>query len=177
MEIENLLHKVIQVKRQLKSKNSSKFASSSSYVTHDGVTNRFSFEHLGQKVIFKPLSPRQVCDNHMKMKKKIEEERKEIEKVKKAKRKEKRKKKGVKSKKEVSKRNVEKKEALMVSWNEVKKILLAMKEVLFLLPTNMCFHRNRASLILPWKQHFLIGLPIEQILNKAKKSNKLVEKS
>ncbi|RDX89289.1 hypothetical protein CR513_29005, partial [Mucuna pruriens] len=27
-------------------------------VTHDGVPNRFSFEHLGQKVILKPLSPK-----------------------------------------------------------------------------------------------------------------------
>ncbi|RDY14439.1 hypothetical protein CR513_00482, partial [Mucuna pruriens] len=28
-------------------------------VTYDGVTNRFSFEHMGQKVVLKPLSPRE----------------------------------------------------------------------------------------------------------------------
>ncbi|RDX79661.1 hypothetical protein CR513_39893, partial [Mucuna pruriens] len=26
-------------------------------VTHDGVTNKFTFEHMGQKVVLKPLSP------------------------------------------------------------------------------------------------------------------------
>ncbi|RDX99683.1 hypothetical protein CR513_17239, partial [Mucuna pruriens] len=32
-------------------------------VTHDGVTNRFSFIHKGQKVTLKPLSPREVSED------------------------------------------------------------------------------------------------------------------
>ncbi|RDX79392.1 Hydroxyproline O-arabinosyltransferase 3, partial [Mucuna pruriens] len=38
-------------------------------VTHDEVSNKFSFEHMGQKVVLKPLSPREVCEDHLKIKK------------------------------------------------------------------------------------------------------------
>ncbi|RDX71126.1 hypothetical protein CR513_49563, partial [Mucuna pruriens] len=105
-------------------------------LTHDGLTNRFSFEHMGHKVTFKPLSPREN-----------EEERKEKEKDEKAKRNEINKR--VKSKKEVSKRNVEIKETLMVSRKEVKRVLLAMKEPLFLFPTNIYFNVSSPMLNLP----------------------------
>ncbi|RDX68640.1 hypothetical protein CR513_52345, partial [Mucuna pruriens] len=56
---------------------------------HDGVTNRFSFEHIRLKVILKPLSSLEVFkDQHKMKKKKREEERKESDKVERAKRKE-----------------------------------------------------------------------------------------
>ncbi|RDX84250.1 hypothetical protein CR513_34725, partial [Mucuna pruriens] len=29
-------------------------------VIHDGVTNRFTFVHMGQKIVFKPLSPKRI---------------------------------------------------------------------------------------------------------------------
>ncbi|RDX69699.1 hypothetical protein CR513_51152, partial [Mucuna pruriens] len=45
-------------------------------VTHDGVTNRFTFVHVGQKVVFKHLSPREVSEDQMKMTMKRKEERK-----------------------------------------------------------------------------------------------------
>ncbi|RDY12489.1 hypothetical protein CR513_02703, partial [Mucuna pruriens] len=32
-------------------------------VTHNGITNRFSFVHMGQKVTVKPLSPREVSED------------------------------------------------------------------------------------------------------------------
>ncbi|RDX95266.1 hypothetical protein CR513_22229, partial [Mucuna pruriens] len=32
-------------------------------VTHDRVTNRFSFVHMGQKVVLNPLSPRNICED------------------------------------------------------------------------------------------------------------------
>ncbi|RDY11621.1 hypothetical protein CR513_03688, partial [Mucuna pruriens] len=48
---------------------------------HDGVTNRFSFVHKGQKVTIKILSPRKVSEYHLQMKIKMEKEQKEIEKV------------------------------------------------------------------------------------------------
>ncbi|RDX75080.1 hypothetical protein CR513_45084, partial [Mucuna pruriens] len=47
-------------------------------VTHDGVTNKFSFVHKGNKVILKPLTLREIMEDKLKMKK--QEEKKEIEK-------------------------------------------------------------------------------------------------
>ncbi|RDX85663.1 hypothetical protein CR513_33120, partial [Mucuna pruriens] len=38
-------------------------------VTHDSVTNKFSFEHKGKKVTIKPLSPHKVIEDQIKMKK------------------------------------------------------------------------------------------------------------
>ena len=45
-------------------------------VVHNGVTNKFSFVHKGQKVTLKPLSPSEVCENQIKMRVKREQERK-----------------------------------------------------------------------------------------------------
>ncbi|RDY13046.1 hypothetical protein CR513_02086, partial [Mucuna pruriens] len=59
---------------------------------HNEVTNRFTFVHLGQRVVLKPLSPREINEDQNKMRVKKERERK-IER---------------KKKKEVSERNVEK---------------------------------------------------------------------
>ncbi|RDY14639.1 hypothetical protein CR513_00292, partial [Mucuna pruriens] len=36
-------------------------------VIHDGVTNRFTFVHMGQKVVLKPLSQRTVQEDQNKM--------------------------------------------------------------------------------------------------------------
>ncbi|RDX90645.1 hypothetical protein CR513_27466, partial [Mucuna pruriens] len=82
-------------------------------VTHDGVTNRFSIEHIS-------LFSKEVCKDLLKMKKTREEERKVKEKAKKVKRKESEK------NKEKSKRG--------------QKGTPSKKEPLFLLPINMCFH-------------------------------------
>ncbi|RDX84957.1 hypothetical protein CR513_33918, partial [Mucuna pruriens] len=32
-------------------------------VSHDEITNRFSFVHMEQKVTLKPMSPRKVCED------------------------------------------------------------------------------------------------------------------
>ncbi|RDX80780.1 hypothetical protein CR513_38628, partial [Mucuna pruriens] len=45
-------------------------------VTSDEVTNRFLFLHMGQKVVYKPLSPREVSKDQNKMRIEREEERK-----------------------------------------------------------------------------------------------------
>ncbi|RDX84530.1 hypothetical protein CR513_34404, partial [Mucuna pruriens] len=42
-------------------------------VTHDGVTNKFSFVHKGNKVTLKPLTPGEVIEDQIKMKQKREE--------------------------------------------------------------------------------------------------------
>ncbi|RDX75423.1 hypothetical protein CR513_44692, partial [Mucuna pruriens] len=39
-------------------------------VTHDGVTNKFSFVHKGNKITLKLLTPRKVIEDQIKMKKK-----------------------------------------------------------------------------------------------------------
>ena len=35
-------------------------------VVHNGVTNKFSFVHKGQKVTLRPLSPSEVCEDQIK---------------------------------------------------------------------------------------------------------------
>ncbi|RDY02812.1 Tf2-8, partial [Mucuna pruriens] len=52
-------------------------------VIHDGVTNRFTFVHFGQRFVLKPLSPRAVHEDQKKMKVKREVERKTESKLKK----------------------------------------------------------------------------------------------
>ena len=42
---------------------------------HDGFTNKISFQHHDQKIILKPLSLREVCDNQIRMREKREQER------------------------------------------------------------------------------------------------------
>ncbi|RDX95684.1 hypothetical protein CR513_21764, partial [Mucuna pruriens] len=52
-------------------------------VIHDGVINKFSFEHMRHKVVLKPLSQGKICEDKIKMRIK-KEERKEKEKIEKA---------------------------------------------------------------------------------------------
>ncbi|RDX93513.1 hypothetical protein CR513_24220, partial [Mucuna pruriens] len=42
------------------------------WMTHDGVTNRFTFVHIGQKVVLNPLSLREVSEDQDKMRLKRE---------------------------------------------------------------------------------------------------------
>ena len=46
-------------------------------VNHDGLTNKYSFLFKGQKVSLTPLSPREVCEDQIKMRVRREQERKE----------------------------------------------------------------------------------------------------
>ncbi|RDY14775.1 hypothetical protein CR513_00108, partial [Mucuna pruriens] len=39
-------------------------------VTYDEITNKFSFVHMGHKVTLNPLSPREVCEDQIKIKQK-----------------------------------------------------------------------------------------------------------
>jgi len=48
VEFDDLLHKVVWVDTK---------------VVHDGFTNKISFQHHDQKIILKPISPREVCDD------------------------------------------------------------------------------------------------------------------
>ena len=42
---------------------------------HDGFTNKISFQQHDQKIILKPLSPREVCDDQIGMREKREQEK------------------------------------------------------------------------------------------------------
>ena len=46
---------------------------------HDGFTNKISFQHHDQKIILKPLSPREMCDDQIRMGKKREQEKEKSE--------------------------------------------------------------------------------------------------
>jgi len=46
-------------------------------ILHDGHTNKISFNFQGHKIIFKPLSPKEVNENQVKMKIKRENEKDE----------------------------------------------------------------------------------------------------
>ena len=44
-------------------------------VVYDGFTNKISFQHHDRNIILKPLSPREVCDDQIKMREKREQEK------------------------------------------------------------------------------------------------------
>uniref|UniRef100_A0A151UE81 Transposon Ty3-I Gag-Pol polyprotein n=1 Tax=Cajanus cajan TaxID=3821 RepID=A0A151UE81_CAJCA len=44
---------------------------------HDGFTNKISFKHNDQKIVLKPLSPREVCEDQIKMREKRVQEKRE----------------------------------------------------------------------------------------------------
>ncbi|KAL4296921.1 hypothetical protein GQ457_12G014120 [Hibiscus cannabinus] len=41
--------------------------------THDGTTNRYSFMHAGKKITLAPLTPSQVQEDHIRLRKNVEE--------------------------------------------------------------------------------------------------------
>ena len=43
-------------------------------VVHDGFTNKISFKQDDKKIVFKPLSPREVCEDQIKMREKKKSE-------------------------------------------------------------------------------------------------------
>ncbi|RDX69588.1 hypothetical protein CR513_51277, partial [Mucuna pruriens] len=129
---------------------------------HDGVTNRFTFIHMGQRVMLKSLSLTKVHKDQKKMKVKRESDREIERKIRKKKskndskkRKEKgkekvgeKKKKKVRKKKNKSKRKEEKrKQSLLVGCREVRRILLAKKEPLFAFRTNILLHASPCDIL------------------------------
>ncbi|RDX88821.1 hypothetical protein CR513_29529, partial [Mucuna pruriens] len=99
-------------------------------VIHDGITNRFTFIHLGQRVILKSLSPRELNKKESKSEVKKRKERGK-EKV------------GEKSKsvrEKEQKKKKENNECKRATLDEVRKVLLAKRELLFTLPIDMPLH-------------------------------------
>ena len=114
-------------------------------VIHDGLCNTYSFVHLGQKVVLKPLSPREVCEDQVKMRVKREKEReaesKQGEKGEKSMsvRKEKKKVSGKQAKND---KKIERKESLFLEKKEIKRVLMARKSLYLCMPNPLCLSIN-----------------------------------
>ncbi|RDY10703.1 hypothetical protein CR513_04738, partial [Mucuna pruriens] len=108
---------------------------------------------MGQKVVLKLLSQREVCEDQVKMKKKKKRKKKNLIRLRGPKEKrviKPKRKKGNKEKEyEREKRESEGQESLLVCRKEIKRVLLNRKESLSLLPTNKCFHVMSPMLDLP----------------------------
>ncbi|RDY01271.1 hypothetical protein CR513_15424, partial [Mucuna pruriens] len=122
-------------------------------VTYDEVTNKFMFIYGGHKVILKPQSSKEVNQYQSKMKL-IREKKREKREKKSEKRMKDEVSKGTMNPKDGVLRkdtlqNAKGKEGIYVSKGGVKKILVAKKEPLYLLPTNMCFHLSTQLFDLP----------------------------
>ncbi|RDX98090.1 hypothetical protein CR513_19036, partial [Mucuna pruriens] len=109
-------------------------------VTDDGITNKFMFFHREQKVTLKPLSPKEVDKNQGTLRPKDGVCLKDNQRP--------------KDFEHPKKENDEKeseggKELLVMSRKVVRKVVLVLKEPLYLLPTNMCFYLFAQFLELP----------------------------
>ncbi|RDY13845.1 hypothetical protein CR513_01178, partial [Mucuna pruriens] len=89
-----------------------------------------NLDSMIERVTLKPLSPKKVLEDKIKMKQKRDEENKDKENDRKS-----------RNKKKVKKNKSEHK-SLLVSRKSLKKVFLNKKEPLLLLPTNMCFVMN-----------------------------------
>ncbi|RDY09795.1 hypothetical protein CR513_05788, partial [Mucuna pruriens] len=114
-------------------------------VTHDGVTNKFTFVHIKHKVVLKPLSPIEVQEDQNKMRKKRKKIR-EVEKRETETKKEKKSKK-IKSVKNMGIKELTKSGKSNREEREVRKVTVAKREPLYAMPTNMLLYASSSSLI------------------------------
>jgi len=95
-------------------------------VTHDGLTNKYSFLFKRQKVSLTPLSPREVCEDQIKIRVRKEQERKEgREKIPK------------KSKKKEGKK-IRSDKSLLLREKETNRVLIKKQPLYLLMPNNIC---------------------------------------
>jgi len=108
-------------------------------VMYDGFTNKFTFVHDDRKTVLAPLTPREVSEDQLKMRKKRKEERREKEKqVRKEKQNEK------KIEKEGQKEKERKNSNLFIREKEVKRAM-QLKKPLLLLLSKECNSNNICS--------------------------------
>ncbi|XP_027357486.1 uncharacterized protein LOC113866887 [Abrus precatorius] len=98
---------------------------------HDGFTNKISFMHQDKKIVLKPLSPQEVCEDQRKMREKIVQENKEKESQTLESSKSEDKKRETHERKKKSE-TLEVKESFLATKSEVKRLFLS-KQPLFLL--------------------------------------------
>ncbi|XP_057450484.1 uncharacterized protein LOC130742400, partial [Lotus japonicus] len=97
---------------------------------HNGSTNKISFQHNGQKITLKPLSPREVREDQKKMREKIEQERKEKSET--LERKQKEKSETLEREQKEKSEILERKEICLIKKREVKR-MIASKQILYLM--------------------------------------------
>lgn len=97
---------------------------------HNGSTNKISFQHHGQKITLKPLSPREVREDQKKMREKIEQERKEKSET--LERKQKEKSETLEREQKEKSEILERKEICLIKKREVKR-MIASKQILYLM--------------------------------------------
>jgi len=109
-------------------------------VTRDGLTNRYSFLFKGQKVSLTPLSPREVCEDQIKMKVRKKQEGTEgREKV------------PEKGKKKESKK-IKSDKSLFLREKEITRALIKKQLLYLLMPNNICLSFKQAYLSLGMAQ-------------------------
>jgi len=113
-------------------------------VTHDGLTNKYSFLFKGQKVSLTPLSPREVCEDQIKMSVRREQERKE--------RREKIPEKG----KQKEGKKIRSDKSLLLREKEINKVLVKNQPLYLLMLNNICL-----SFVQPY-----LSLGMTQLLKK-----------
>ncbi|XP_068480866.1 uncharacterized protein [Phaseolus vulgaris] len=127
---------------------------------HDGFTNKISFMQNNKKIILKPLSPREVCEDQIKLREKRVQEKREMSETPKQ------------SKSETLKKSEthERKMSGLLKVNEVKKLLLSSKPLY--LPyckdnTLVADHSNQIN-FLPSVDSVLqeIQTQVEELMNK-----------
>ena len=99
---------------------------------HDGFIIKISFQHHEQKIILKPLSPREVCDDQIRMREKREQEKDKSEEAKRNRKQKSDTRKGKSDTHEKKSDTHERKFNCLAKVSEVRKVLLA-REPLHLL--------------------------------------------
>ena len=110
---------------------------------HDGYTNKISFMHQDKKIVLKPLSPQEVCEDQKKMREKLLQEKKEKEKVSKTLESEKKRETLERKKSEQKKsETLEVRESYLATKSEVKRLFRAKQSLYILFCKNQILTTN-----------------------------------
>lgn len=110
---------------------------------HDGYTNKISFMHQDKKIVLKPLSPQEVCEDQKKMREKLLQEKREKEKVSKTLESEKKRETLERKKSEQKKsETLEVRESYLATKSEVKRLFRAKQSLYILFCKNQILTTN-----------------------------------
>lgn len=110
---------------------------------HDGYTNKISFMHQDKKIVLKPLSPQEVCEDQKKMREKLLQEKREKEKVSKTLESEKKRETLERKKSEQKKsETLEVRESYLATKSEVKRLFRAKQSLYILCCKNQILTTN-----------------------------------
>ena len=110
---------------------------------HEGYTNKISFMHQDKKIVLKPLSPQEVCEDQKKMREKLLQEKREKEKVSKTLESEKKRETLERKKSEQKKsETLEVRESYLATKSEVKRLFRAKQSLYILFCKNQILTTN-----------------------------------